>query len=187
MPAGSSPARQTTNDSNSAQRAPRTREGISVDQGLDQAQVNLYAFDAVTLRFQRGEDAMPGTVNIGEAKAQLSHLIARAEAGEDVIIARDGVPAARIVPLERPLGETIALMRRETVASGASLRRRYPRCQGRRPRLMAIVVDVSIAAAWCFPDEQASAAERVLDNLPRLGGVVPGIFPVRDAQRPYRE
>ena len=41
---------------------------------------------------------------------------------------------------------------------------------------MAIVVDVSIAAAWCFPDEQASAAERVLDNLPRLGGVVPGIF-----------
>ena len=56
---------------------------------------------------------MPGTVNIGEAKAQLSHLIARAEAGEDVIIARDGVPAARIVPLERPLGETIALMRRE--------------------------------------------------------------------------
>ena len=41
---------------------------------------------------------------------------------------------------------------------------------------MAIVLDVSIAAAWCFPDEQASAAERVLDNLPRLGGVVPGIF-----------
>ena len=41
---------------------------------------------------------------------------------------------------------------------------------------MAIVVDVSIASAWCFPDEQASAAERVLDNLPRLGGVVPGIF-----------
>ncbi len=41
---------------------------------------------------------------------------------------------------------------------------------------MAIVVDVSVAAAWCFPDEQADAAERVLDGLPRLGGVVPGIF-----------
>ena len=41
---------------------------------------------------------------------------------------------------------------------------------------MAIVVDVSIAAAWCFPDEQADAAERALDELPRLGGVVPGIF-----------
>ena len=53
------------------------------------------------------------TINIGEAKARLSHLIARAEAGEDVIIARDGVPAARIVPVERPLAETIALMRQE--------------------------------------------------------------------------
>lgn len=41
---------------------------------------------------------------------------------------------------------------------------------------MAIVVDVSIAAAWCFSDEQALAAERALDELPRLGGVVPGIF-----------
>ena len=41
---------------------------------------------------------------------------------------------------------------------------------------MAIVIDVSIAAAWCFPDEQADAAERVLEDLPRLGGVIPGLF-----------
>lgn len=41
---------------------------------------------------------------------------------------------------------------------------------------MAMVVDVSIAAAWCFPDEGADAAERALDDLPRTGGVVPGIF-----------
>ncbi len=41
---------------------------------------------------------------------------------------------------------------------------------------MAIVVDASIAAAWCFPDERADAAERVLDDLPRLGGVVPAVF-----------
>ena len=41
---------------------------------------------------------------------------------------------------------------------------------------MAIVVDVSIAAAWCFPDEQANAAERVLEELHPLGGVVPGLF-----------
>ena len=56
---------------------------------------------------------MSRTVNVGEAKAQLSQLIARAEAGEDAIIARDGVPAARIVPVERPIAETVALMRRE--------------------------------------------------------------------------
>ena len=56
---------------------------------------------------------MPLTVNIGEAKARLSNLIARAEAGEDVVIARDGIPAARIVPLAPPIAETIELLRKE--------------------------------------------------------------------------
>ena len=56
---------------------------------------------------------MSRTVNVGDAQAQLSDLIGRAEAGEDVTIVRDGVPVARIVPVERPIGETIALMRRE--------------------------------------------------------------------------
>ena len=56
---------------------------------------------------------MPRTINIGEAKAQLSHLIACAEAGEGVIIARNGVPAARLVPLNCPVAETIALLRDE--------------------------------------------------------------------------
>ena len=41
------------------------------------------------------------TVNIGQAKTELSRLIALAEAGEDVEIARDGVPVVRLVPLER--------------------------------------------------------------------------------------
>lgn len=53
------------------------------------------------------------TVNIGDAKARLSYLIARAEAGEDVIVARDGAPAVRLVPLETPVSETVALLRRE--------------------------------------------------------------------------
>ncbi len=56
---------------------------------------------------------MPRIINIGEAKAQLSHLIACAEAGEDVIIARNGEPAARIVPLNSPVTSTIALLRDE--------------------------------------------------------------------------
>lgn len=44
-------------------------------------------------------------VNVGEAKTNLSQLLARVEAGEDVEIARDGVPVARLVrvkPVERP-------------------------------------------------------------------------------------
>ena len=56
---------------------------------------------------------MARTVNIGDAKAHLSQLIACAEAGEDVVIARNGVPAARIVAIDRPVSETVALMRRE--------------------------------------------------------------------------
>ncbi len=41
-------------------------------------------------------------VNIHEAKTQLSRLLARAAAGEEVIIARSGEPVARLVPIERP-------------------------------------------------------------------------------------
>lgn len=36
------------------------------------------------------------TMNIAEAKSKLSELVARAEAGEEVVIARNGKPAARI-------------------------------------------------------------------------------------------
>jgi prevent-host-death family protein len=36
-------------------------------------------------------------VNVGRAKTDLSRLLARVEAGEEVEIARDGVPVARLV------------------------------------------------------------------------------------------
>lgn len=39
-------------------------------------------------------------VNVGQAKTELSKLLARVEAGEDVEIARDGVPVARLVRIE---------------------------------------------------------------------------------------
>jgi prevent-host-death family protein len=38
-------------------------------------------------------------VNVHEAKTQLSRLLQRVEAGEEVIIARGGKPVARLVPL----------------------------------------------------------------------------------------
>ncbi len=37
--------------------------------------------------------------NIGEAKARLSDLVQRAELGEEVVIARGGRPAVRLVPV----------------------------------------------------------------------------------------
>ena len=41
-------------------------------------------------------------VNLAQAKARLSELVARAEAGEDVRIARRGRPAVRLVAEEPP-------------------------------------------------------------------------------------
>lgn len=42
-------------------------------------------------------------VNVGQAKTDLSKLLARVEAGEEVEIARDGVPVARLVKVERAM------------------------------------------------------------------------------------
>jgi prevent-host-death family protein len=39
-------------------------------------------------------------VNVGQAKTDLSRLLARVEAGEEVEIARNGVPVARLVLVE---------------------------------------------------------------------------------------
>ncbi len=39
-------------------------------------------------------------VNVHNAKSQLSKLIAAAEAGDDVVIARKGKPAVRLVPVK---------------------------------------------------------------------------------------
>ena len=38
-------------------------------------------------------------VNVHHAKSQLSRLLARAEAGEEVVIARNGDPVARLVSI----------------------------------------------------------------------------------------
>ena len=52
--------------------------------------------------------AMGRTVNVAEAKAQLSRLLVAAHAGEEIVLAKNGRPYARLVPIEpvkrRPLG-----------------------------------------------------------------------------------
>jgi prevent-host-death family protein len=45
------------------------------------------------------------TVGIREARTQLSRLLDRAAAGEEIIIARAGKPMARLVPLEDKPGQ----------------------------------------------------------------------------------
>jgi prevent-host-death family protein len=43
---------------------------------------------------------MATTVNLYEAKTQLSKLVERAAAGEEIVIAKAGKPMARLVPVE---------------------------------------------------------------------------------------
>ncbi len=40
-------------------------------------------------------------VNVYEAKTQLSKLLDRAAAGEEIVIARNGRPVARLMPIQR--------------------------------------------------------------------------------------
>lgn len=40
------------------------------------------------------------TINMHDAKTQLSDLVARAEAGEEIVIARRNKPAGKLVPVE---------------------------------------------------------------------------------------
>lgn len=45
---------------------------------------------------------MAAIYNMHDAKTQLSRLAERAAQGEEIVIARNGRPLARLVPLERP-------------------------------------------------------------------------------------
>jgi prevent-host-death family protein len=47
------------------------------------------------------EVATPRTVNVYEAKTQLSRILVEVEGGAEVIVARNGVPVARIIPFKK--------------------------------------------------------------------------------------
>lgn len=42
------------------------------------------------------------TVNVHEAKTHLSQLLDRVKSGDEVVLAKNGIPFARLVPLETP-------------------------------------------------------------------------------------
>lgn len=49
---------------------------------------------------------MTSTVNIHEAKTHLSRLLARVAGGDEVVIAKNGVPMARLIPASSPRPRT---------------------------------------------------------------------------------
>jgi prevent-host-death family protein len=58
---------------------------------------------------------MPELVNLYDAKTQLSRLIDRAAAGEDIVIGRAGKPVVRLVPVEDALPRQPGLLKGVTV------------------------------------------------------------------------
>jgi len=51
------------------------------------------------------------TVNVHEAKTHLSRLLERVRAGEEIVIAKNGTPCARLVPLEAAQPRTPGLLK----------------------------------------------------------------------------
>ncbi len=77
------------------------------------------------------------TFNVHEAKTQLSRLIERAHAGEEIVLAKAGVPYAKLVPIDPPVPA-----------------RRTP---GRFRGLMDLSPEEAVAS--CFTDEELDEIE----------------------------
>lgn len=54
---------------------------------------------------------MSEAVSIHEAKTNLSKLIRRAEAGEEIVIRRGSVPVARLLPIEKRVRRQAGFLR----------------------------------------------------------------------------
>jgi prevent-host-death family protein len=71
------------------------------------------------LRLALQEKAMD-TVTIHNARAKLSQLVARVEAGEEIILARGKDPVAKLVPFQAPAGKRCFGALRGVVSVGAA-------------------------------------------------------------------
>jgi prevent-host-death family protein len=60
------------------------------------------------------QPAVPRQVNIYEAKSHFSRLVEEVEAGAEILIARNGRPVARLVPLKQPLHDRVPESRTPT-------------------------------------------------------------------------
>jgi len=72
------------------------------------------------------------TVNVAKAKAKLSDLLDKVEAGEDVVITRHGKPVAHLSPVAVP---------KQPVGSHAAFRKRMPAWRKPSAKLLREVRD----------------------------------------------
>ncbi len=70
-------------------------------------------------------------VSVTEAKGQLTELVRRAEAGDEVILTRHGHPAVRLVPITLVPDKKARLALLETIRASAALRATPGPCAAR--------------------------------------------------------
>lgn len=63
-------------------------------------------------------------IPVSEAKAQLTELVRRAEAGDEVVLTRHDQPAVRLVPVRRPVDKASRAALLEAVRLSAAARLR---------------------------------------------------------------
>lgn len=59
-------------------------------------------------------------VSVTDAKTQLTELVRRAEAGDEVILTRHGHPAVRLVPVRLPMDRHVRRARLEAIRAAAA-------------------------------------------------------------------
>ena len=69
---------------------------------------------------------MATQVNTHEAKTQLSKLLVRVQAGEEIVIARAGIPIARLVAVDKAVGKRIPGTARGCITLHADFDRPLP-------------------------------------------------------------
>ena len=135
------------------------------------------------------------TVGSYEAKTHLPRLLSQVEQGETIMITKRGKPVAVLSPArpvpQRDVKAVIAEFRAYSQKHGLHARIAFcPRNQGddrggtalskkkgvAKPPKEGLVIDSSIAIAWCFPDERDTYSQSVLNVLASRQAIVPDLW-----------
>ena len=105
---------------------------------------------------------MQSVVNIQEAKTQLSRLVDRAAAGEEIVVARNGRPVARLVALDSRDAPRRGGWAQGEITIGPRLRRAAPGGHpgGLRGPRVRLLLDAHVLLWWAADDAQLAEAAR---------------------------
>lgn len=115
-------------------------------------------------------------VSVSDAKAQLTELVRRAEAGDDVVLTRHGQPAVRLVAINTMPGPTERRRRLEALRSSAAAKVSAGADAARSPGLplwrgrpaQMIAVDTSALMAILLAEDQSEACIAELEAAPQV-------------------